>query len=456
MKHEPNTVQDPLPESIWKFLTFQFFNFAGIPLFVGAPMLLFVKQLDGSDTVLGIMAAIPTLAVLLQIPAANLIPRYGYKKMLTRAWMISLVAAFFIIGIPLLPPSIDRTAKIGLLIISLAIMHGVRAGGATGVWAWIMQLMPEKMRGKVLSREQIVAALANILMMFGFALVIPQHPDLSFFSIVFAVGWLMFFFSLHAAKKIPDAPVAEVPVNQAPVPWGAMIKYPPFLRLLCFSMFFFFAFSAMAIFWLPLLRDVIGAGDSMIFVIVGSGGFFSIISMLILGKIIDQTGSRPVMHFTVCIIVVHCLIWFALAAGRISFNFWTMLAITATSGFAISGFSMALIRLLMKTVPEMGRSHFFAIFNVLNNLIMGIMPVLWGIMLDALGSWKYDGVWFEWNRYSLLYFLLTLIFFSSLFLIRRLDEDTAMNEDDFFNQMVMRTPIRAWTRLNDWIFSRIQ
>ncbi len=452
----PSSVQEAFPASIWKFLTFQFFNFAGIPLFVGVPMLLFVRQLNGTDTVLGVMAAIPTLAVLLQIPAASLIPQFGYKKMLTCAWVISLIAGFLIIGIPLLPGTIDDGAKIALLIISLSVMHGVRAGGATGVWAWMMQLMPEKMRGKVLSREQIVAASANIMVMFGFAIVIPENPSLAFFSVVFAVGWLMFFFSLQAARKIPDVPVAEAPVNQTPIPWRAMIQYPPFLRLISFSMVFFFAFSAMCIFWLPLLRDVIGAGDSMILVVVGSGGFFSIISMLILGKIIDQTGSRPIMHFTVSIIAIHCLIWFALAAKTIPFNFWSMLAITATSGFAVSGFSMSLIRLLMKTVPEMGRSHFFAIFNVLNNVMMGVMPVLWGMMLDGLGSWKYDGVWFVWNRYSLLYFLLAVIFFLSLFLIRRLDEDLAMKEDDFFNQMVMRTPVRAWTRLNDWIFSRIQ
>lgn len=450
------TLLSDSPPAIRDYLGFNFFNFAAIPIFAGVPMLLFAKQLDGSDTLLGVIAAIPALAVLLQLPTASVIPFFGYRKLLLRCWIFSLFPACALVMLPVLPQQIDTGARIALLVICLGLFHGLRVVGTTGMWAWIMQLIPEEIRGKILSQEQMIIAIANLVVMFAFFLLIPPEPGPFFFSLIFASGIILLGLSYRLARKIPDMPVEKPPAHQAGVPWLAMLKYAPFLRLITFSSIFCVGFSAMVVFWVPVLKDVVGTSDRTIFLMVGIGSLSSIVSMLILGKVIDGVGSRPVLHFCVGIVALHIMIWFAVASSLLPFHWSVIMALGMTSGFAIPGFSMAIIRLLMKTVPEMGRTHFFAMFNAINNLMMGLMPIVWGMLLDAVGNWSWVSGQIELNRYSILYFFLIVIFGACLLLSRRLHEDQAMNEDLFFNDMVMKIPIRAWARLNQWIFSRLQ
>ena len=72
-------------------------------------------------------------------------------------------------------------------------------------------------------------------------------------------------------------------------------------------------------------------------------------------------------------------------------------------------FNLANTRLVMATVPAMGRSHFFALYTVVTSLVFGIFPIFWGILLDALGGWGAAWPPWQWNQYSLFYGALATI-----------------------------------------------
>jgi hypothetical protein len=101
----------------------------------------------------------------------------------------------------------------------------------------------------------------------------------------------------------------------------------------------------------------------------------------------------------------------------------------------------------MSTVPQMGRSHFFAMFSVITNVTLGSLPVVWGAALDAVGKWHASWGGWEWNQYSLLYVALTAIMLLALWLGRHLTEPRAMTTDAFLQELVLRTPARALSRL---------
>jgi MFS family permease len=101
----------------------------------------------------------------------------------------------------------------------------------------------------------------------------------------------------------------------------------------------------------------------------------------------------------------------------------------------------------MATVPPMGRSHFFAIYSVATSLVLGVLPVFWGILLDSLAGWGITWRTWQWNQYSLLYYAMMLIVVVALILRNRLTEPRAMTTDAFLRELLVETPSRAISRL---------
>lgn len=108
-------------------------------------------------------------------------------------------------------------------------------------------------------------------------------------------------------------------------------------------------------------------------------------------------------------------------------------------------FSAANNRLAMEIVPALGRNHFFALFMVVWQITLGLSPVLWGLLLDAIGTRSWTFLGFEWNRYS-LYFALVVVAFAWAFdLCRSLVEPRAAEVSQLIRELMIEEPRRWWT-----------
>jgi len=114
-----------------------------------------------------------------------------------------------------------------------------------------------------------------------------------------------------------------------------------------------------------------------------------------------------------------------LASGLIPLKLRYALFLQFLMGCAASTFNMANVRLAMVISPEMGRTHFFALFSVVANSTLGLAPVLWGLLIDLLGRLDASYQGFNLNRYSVFYLATGLLFAMTLILIRRLEEPAA-------------------------------
>jgi hypothetical protein len=101
----------------------------------------------------------------------------------------------------------------------------------------------------------------------------------------------------------------------------------------------------------------------------------------------------------------------------------------------------------MSIVPVMGRSHFLALFSVVNGLTLGVLPIAWGIALDDLAPWRRSWGGWEWNQFSILYVGLVLIALAAQGWHARLTEPRAMTTEEFFRELLVKTPAKAITRL---------
>lgn len=436
-----------MPPGIQNSYWFQVFNTVSWQIAQGLPVLLFFKFMGASDTVLGITAALNPLMNLLQIPAASHVERIGYRSFVLRGWSLRTLFIGILMLAPLLLGFLDAATCMIYTLFCLFGYSTLRGISSCGFLPWMTQLVPEKIRGAFISRDQMYASVAGLATMLGASLLFYLEKSRLAFLLAFFISFACGLASLVFLRRMPDAPVPPSSRNPEAVPWRAMLLFPPFLRLLQFHVVFVSAMAAAGAFWFAPMRDNFGWSNTIITLFAVPNAVISTFSLWFFGRMIDRFGSRPLLTFAGIMGAFHLALWFLVNARAVPVGGLMILLLSLSSGTAWATFGLANTRLVMATVPEMGRSHFFALYSVISSLTLGLVPILWGLALDALRNWHWQLGPFDLNNYSLMFFWLAATLVFSQFLRVRLSEPRALTSEEFFQELLVHTPARAMTRL---------
>ena len=108
--------------------------------------------------------------------------------------------------------------------------------------------------------------------------------------------------------------------------------------------------------------------------------------------------------------------------------------------------SMAHNRLAMAIIPIMGRNHFFALYSVLANVSLGLAPIVWGLLIDTIGARHPVWLGLEWNRFTIFFAGVALVFVVTLVFARRLEEPEAASMEELLREILIQSPQRFWLR----------
>jgi len=437
-----------LPGGAWNAHLFQVFNSVSFSLVVGTPMVLFFKHHGASATLLGVVLALCPLLNILQIPAAQLVERVGYKKFVLKGWA---TRSFFILGMAALawvPVDLlgDRW-RLGAMLALLTAFNATRGFSSCGFLPWMTKWIPADVRGRFLSRDQMATSLAGALTMLATAAYMRTGSSNQQFGVLFVVSFVAALASLHFLQRIPDVPTSDGAAGRGRVPWKELLLFGPFLKFMSYNVAMVAAFAGAGVLWVPLLRDVFKAGDDWILGMSALTGGSMAVASFGAGRAADRVGSRPLLGAAGIVFLIHFAAWTAVAAGWFPFDRTSAVFICVSAGIGFGIFNLANMRLVMATVPEMGRSHFLALFSVINNLTLAVLPVAWGWLIDRLAGWRVGWGGWEWNRFSLLYVSLIMFVALAQVLLRRLVEARALNTDEFLYELLVKTPARGLSRL---------
>jgi MFS family permease len=425
-----------MPVGVGNAYAFQIFNTMSYTIILATPMILYFKKLGASATVLGIVLALPQLMNILQIPAARFVESMGYRAFVLYGWTVRAAFIMAMAGVALLPEKIEALTRIALMLFLFC-----------GVLAWLMQLIPDEVRGRYVSRDQMSSALATLGTMILAAFYLRPPETQYAYGLLFFASFVTAIISLWFLQRIPDVPVPPSSENRERVPYKEMLLYPPFFKLLVYNAVFLVAQAGSGVFWIPMLRDSFAATDSLILGMMVLSSTVSTVCLWGFGHLVDRVGSRPLLGLATLIFVIHLSCWCSVAARILPFTFPTIFVIQFTAAISISLFNLANTRLVMATVPAMGRSHFFALYTVVTSLVLGIFPILWGILLDALAGWGVLWSKWQWNQYSVAYGAATVITVIALVLRNALSESRAMTTDAFLRELLVETPSRGLSRI---------
>jgi len=447
----PSTVAAPnraaFPPGLANAFVFATFNALSFQIILSSPMVLYAKSLDASATVLGILGGMMPLLVIFQIPAAGHVERIGYKRFVYAGWGTRVMFIFAMALVPLTGAFLDNPTRLALLLF-LLFGFNLSRGISSAAWLpWITALVPVEIRGKYLARDAACVHVSSCVAFLLAALCLGREAASWQFAGLFAFSAVTGAVSLVFLKRIPDvAPPAQQGGPRGPVPWLAIWRYPPFRKMLRMNIAWSVAYGGVGTFTVAYMKAEAGLADGSIMVVTGLAFVGGLAGLTYFESRTDRLGSKPVLTFCLVYWIGIMLAWFLLAAGVVRPRLGLVLLIEMLMGFAYAQVNMNNTRLAMVLVPEMGRSHFFALYSVVANLTLGLTPILWGLVIDAFGDHAVRWQGIELNRFSFFFLAVLVVFAVTLVLCRRLDEPKARDIDELLRE-ILQSPQRLWLRL---------
>jgi MFS family permease len=398
-----------LPPGSLNFNGFSFFNAVSFQIILGSPVILFAKSLGASSFILGVLVSLTPLLTILQLWAARFLHRTGYRNFVLAGWGSRTIFTLCIACLPLWPGISDRT-RLAWLLVALFGFNSLR-GFASGAWLpWLTALVPENVRGRFLSRDQAFMHTGCLVALLVSSWVMSGPVVEADYAIVFGIGAVAAVISLWFIRRIPEAQTQEQRRESAVlVPWRAMLAYKPFLRLLFFSMLYSVVIGGVGVFTVEFLVVREKFGEGIILFLGGLSFIGALAGLALTGPWLDATGSKPWLRRALLLFELVIGGW-CLMSGRMV-PAWPVLvgALNFFGGFAGAMFGVASTRIVMGSVPVMGRNHFFALYAVVSGLGLGGAPMVWGAVLDTLGTLEVAVGGVSVNRYTIYFAALILL-----------------------------------------------
>jgi MFS family permease len=427
---------------------FAAFNALSFQIVISSPMVLYAKSLGASATVLGIIVGMMPLLVVFQIPAAHYVSRVGYRRFVYAGWGIRVLFIFAMAMVPLTSTFLSPSTQVALILMLLFGFNLSRGISSAGWLPWMTALVPGEVRGRYLSRDAAYISVASFVVFLLSAFWLGAEPKPWRFAVLFAFSGLMGSTSLVFLKRIPDVEVPpERRVSNVPVPWLEMLAFPPFRKLLKTVAAWSFAYGGMTAFTVAFLKVQVGMPDRTILLVNALFFVGGLSSLWFLGSRLDHFGSKPVLTFSMFLWVLIVAGWGLMAGRTLPSNVSLILALQFLMGLFAALVNMSNTRLVMAVVPVMGRDHFFALFSVLSNVVLGLSPVFWGLLIDAVGSMDKPKAWLEWNRYSVFFAGVVAALFVTIYFVRRLEEPRAASLEHLLREILIQSPQRVFLRL---------
>lgn len=439
---------EPLPPALRNVFFFACFNALSFQIVLGSPMVLYAKTLDASATVLGIVAGMMPLLVIFQIPAASYVDRVGYKRFVFAGWGIRVGFIFVMALVPLTAGFLSASARLALMLLLLFSFNLSRGISSCAWLPWITSMVPAARRGGYLVREAAFVNTGSFVTLTVAGLSLGHSPAHWQFALIFTFSGVMGAISLKFLKQIPDVPIPpRARASTTAVPYWDMVNYRPFRKLLILATIWSLAYGGMTTFTVAFLKAETALAEGQILFVAAVAFLGGLSSLWFLGSRMDRLGSKPIVLFSLSAWLAIVAGWACLAGRFVATDLSLVILLQFLMGLAAALVNMANTRLAMAIIPGVGRNHFFAIYSVVANVVLGVAPILWGLLIDVLQKTEFQWGRFTWNKFSLFFATTALVFLAAIAAARRIEEPHAASMETLLRELLIESPQRVWIRL---------
>lgn len=350
----------------------------------------FALALGASNSVIGLLAAIPPLAQLLQLPSIYLVERLRRRRMITVLGSAASRSSILIMA--LIPLFMPNTEGLILLILSV-ITHAVFNAISTTAWnSWMRDLVPEERLGRFFSKRLLVQTMLGVIatLVTGFFLewwitsMIGQ--EILGYSFVFFAGLIAGMIGVYILTTIPEPSMKPLEVFPK---FSELIERPlkneNYKNLMFFSGTWSFATALVAPFFTVYLLVRLGFPISIVTVLSVITQATSILFYRTWGRLSDRFSNKDVLQVTGPVFILGILLWiFAGMPILSSLILPLVILIHVLLGFGAAGINLASGNMALKLAPKGEATPFLASWSFINSFAAALAPFLGGIVADAL------------------------------------------------------------------------
>ena len=416
----------------------------------------FALHLGAKPFTLGLLAALPAIMGLLQLPASLYVEKRGERRnFVAVSALIGRLSWFPLLLVPfVLPPVARIPAFIILLGLSSAFLTIV-----VPAWtSWMSDLVPEASRGQYFGRRNMIAGVVAMLVPLPAGAFLDQavkfhrfNPSLGFATLfgIACVAGVVCFFLLRRQPEPPMQRRATI-VN----PWkslGEPLAQPAFRSFLLFAATVVVGQSLAGQFFVAWqLADKALHLDYLTFQLLGAvAQAGSLGSMPLWGYLADKYGPRPVLALTSVGVLLAPMLWlFTAPQNALWLNILLIVALNITSGISWAGFGLAQFNLLLGTAPPERRATYMAVFSAVTGVVGFITPLVGGFLMEGLAGTTFSFGPLLLNNYKTLFLLTIAIRLLAIVLLARVPNTAdAPSARYVLGQVTRSQPVQSFKSL---------
>jgi len=436
---------------------------AMITLTSGVFLVAFALQMGASNIIIGLLAAIPPLSQLIQIPAVYLIEKFRVRKAI--CVYTTGMSRFFWLFIALTP--FFFSSRLGLIILLIALfMNTILAAISNCSWnSWMRDLIPERQLGRFFSKRMGLSLLIGMILSLSAALFIDlwkKHFDAIYgYSILFLLAFLAGMAGVYFISKIPEPRM----MGRESGKFLSMLSQPfkdfNFKNLLIFSGSWNFAINLAAPFFTVYMLKMLQLDISLIIALGILSQLTNLTFLRIWGKISDNHSNKSVLSVSSPLFLLCILAWtFTTMPEKHVLTLPLLIAIHFFMGISLAGVNLASRNISLKLAPRQQATPYLAAHSIINSLAAGIAPIIGGGLADYLVgrelNWKiiykgpdggFDFPILSFQQWDFFFFFAFIIGLYSLHRLAMIKEEGDVEKrvviNTFFSEL--KRPIRNFS-----------
>lgn len=363
-------------------------------LTTGVILTTFALHLRADNFLIGLLASLPFLTQLAQLPAIALVERLRARKAIA-VW--SSVFGRMMLGTMALLPFAGGPAPLLLVAMTLVLCLLAAVGGCA--WnSWMRDFVPDERMGRIFARRTTWATITTVVAGIGAALCLEytqegsHQRDLAF-SALYLAGCVAGIASAAIVARIPEPTMAHAGPRTTRL-WELMrepASDPNFRKLLGFLASWQFAVNLATPFFTVYLVRQLGYSMPVVMALAIASQLANAFALRSWGVLSDRFSNKSVL-LVAAPAYIACIAAMAVASqiDHDGAQLVFLIGLHLLMGSSVAGVTLATTNIGLKLSPRGMASSYIASTAVVTALAAGAAPVIGGLFADFFANRRFE------------------------------------------------------------------